>query len=137
EIPGLVWRSPFGKAHAGTDALYLQITDIVRTPLANPLHIDNDLHGQAWHLLPHPKHYRSHNWQRLGNPEKRSPYAAIHTSLGCAFRCSFCMINVFQHTNRYRMRDPKAVVGEMVALNRAYGVETFKFTDELFVLNRK
>lgn len=48
-----------------------------------------------------------------------------------------CMINVFQHTNRYRMRDPKAVVNEMVILNREYGVETFKFVDELFVLNRR
>jgi radical SAM superfamily enzyme YgiQ (UPF0313 family) len=47
------------------------------------------------------------------------------------------MINVFQHTNRYRMRDPQAVIDEMVMLNRDHGVETFKFVDELFVLNRR
>jgi radical SAM superfamily enzyme YgiQ (UPF0313 family) len=35
------------------------------------------------------------------------------------------------------MRDPQAVVDEMVMLNKVYGVETFKFVDELFVLNRK
>jgi len=123
EIPGLVWPDDI----AGT---------IRRNPLAPLLDMDKDLHGGAWHLLKMPL-YRSHNWQRLGDTSKRQPYAAIHTTLGCSYRCNFCMINVFQHTNRYRMRSPAAVVAEMVMLNREYGVETFKFTDELFVLNRK
>ena len=107
-----------------------------RNPLAPLLDMDRDLHGGAWSLLKMPL-YRSHNWQRLGDLSKRQPYAAIHTTLGCSYKCSFCMINVFQHTNRYRMRDPKAVVAEMAMLNREHGVETFKFTDELFVLNRR
>ena len=47
------------------------------------------------------------------------------------------MINVFQHTNRYRMREPIKVVQEMKMLHDVYGVETFKFTDELFVLNKR
>jgi len=120
-IPGLVWRE--GDA-------------IRQNPLAKPLDMDKDLHGNAWHLLPMDK-FRSHNWQRFDDLSKRQPYAAIHTSLGCSYKCNFCMINVFQHTNAYRMRSPEAVVAEMVMLNEVYGVETFKFTDELFVLNRK
>ena len=125
-IPGLVWRE------VGPDEMTIR-----QNPLAPLLDIDKDLHGNAWHLLPAPSKYRSHSWQRLGNLSKRSPYAAIHTSLGCAFKCHFCMINVFQHTNRYRMRSPESVVKEMVMLNKEYGVETFKFTDELFVLNKR
>jgi radical SAM superfamily enzyme YgiQ (UPF0313 family) len=46
------------------------------------------------------------------------------------------MINVFQHQNLYRRRDPRAVVEEMKMLHDLYGVRTFKVTDELFVLNR-
>lgn len=128
QIPGLVW----------CDAEVLDPKRIVvQNPLAPLLDINDDLHGRAWHLLPPPSKYRSHNWQRFDDQSKRSPYAAIHTSLGCAFKCSFCMINVFQHTNRYRMRDPAAVVLEMIYLYDKYGVETFKFVDELFVLNKK
>jgi radical SAM superfamily enzyme YgiQ (UPF0313 family) len=134
KIPGLVWCS--------TEALEAgrakTLDDVVKqNPRAPLLDINKDLHGRAWHLLPAPSKYRSHNWQRFDDQSKRSPYAAICTSLGCAFTCSFCMINVFQHTNRYRMRDPQAVVDEMVMLNRDHGVETFKFVDELFVLNRR
>ena len=121
EIPGLVWWDNGA---------------VKRNALAPLLDIERDLHGGAWSLLKMPL-YKSHNWQRLNDLSKRQPYAAIHTSLGCSYKCTFCMINVFQHTNRYRMRDPKAVVAEMVVLNHDYGVETFKFTDELFVLNRR
>jgi anaerobic magnesium-protoporphyrin IX monomethyl ester cyclase len=121
-IPGLVWRiSPHSMIWANAAA-----------PL---LDLDNDLHGDAWDLFPMDR-YRSHNWQRLDDQKKRKPYAAIYTSLGCPYACHFCMINVFQHTNRYRTRSPESVVKEMVMLNREYGVETFKFTDELFILKK-
>lgn len=123
-IPGLVYPNVFNP--------YFNI----RNPAAPLLDINKDLHGQAWKLLPAPEEYRSHNWQRWGRPELRSPYAAVHTSLGCPYTCSFCMINVFQHTNRYRMRDPMAVVNEIEFLS-VYGVATFKIIDELFLLNRR
>ncbi len=126
-IPGLVWhnRSVSGLSN-----------EIVRNPRAPLLDLDRDLHGsRAWNLLPMHL-YRAHNWQCLDDPKKRQPYASIHTSLGCSFRCSFCCINVFQHTNVYRRRSPEAVVTEILYLYRAHGVRTFKITDELFVLNR-
>ena len=136
QIPGLVWWGDavtkpglYGTTEVGPS--------VVQNPRAPLLDINKDLQGRAWHLLPDPSHYRSHNWQRFDDQSKRSPYAAIVTSLGCAYECSFCMINVFQHTNRYRMRSPQAVVDEMVMLNKTYGVETFKFVDELFVLNKR
>ena len=120
EIPGLVWWS----------------NGIRKNPLAPLLDLNVDFHGNVWHLLKMSL-YRSHNWQCFGDLSKRQPYAAIYTSLGCSYKCSFCMINVFQHTNRYRMRDPRQVVDEIIMLNRDYNVETFKFIDELFVLNRR
>jgi radical SAM superfamily enzyme YgiQ (UPF0313 family) len=78
--------------------------------------------------------YRAHVWQCLdGSP--RQPYASIYTTLGCPFKCSFCMINTFQHSNTYRRRDPQAVVRQVEHLYRVYGVRTLKIADEMFVLD--
>lgn len=117
-IPGLVWRDG----------------ETIRKNPPAPLLAVNELHGNAWHLLPMDK-YRAHNWQCFGDLGARRPYAAIYTSLGCPFKCSFCCINAPFHANRYRMRSPDNVVAEIDALHRTYGVKTFKIIDEMFVLN--
>ncbi len=119
DIPGLVWND------GGS----------VRQNNLAPLVPIDDLHGDVWNLLP-MNLYRAHQWQCFGDLSKRQPYASIYTTLGCAFSCSFCMINIFQHTNRYRRRDPKKVVEQIVRLYRDYGVKTIKFADEMFVLSR-
>ncbi len=98
--------------------------------------LDKELHGQVWDLLPMSK-YRAHNWQCFGDLDSRQPYASIYTSLGCPYKCSFCCINAPFGTNRYRMRSPEGVVDEIQHLYETYGVRTFKFIDEMFVLNDK
>ena len=65
-----------------------------------------------------------------GEPDARQPYASIHTSLGCPYRCTFCCINAPFGVNRYRMRSPKTVVAEIDDLHRTYGVKTFKIIDD-------
>lgn len=128
DVPGLVWFD-------ASPASSRDVHPITRNPLAPLLDLDSDLHGRAWHLLPPLDRYRAHNWQCLdGWP--RTPYAAIYTSLGCSYKCDFCMINVFQHTNKYRRRSPQAVIQEILGLYHLHGVRTFKIVDELFVLNR-
>ena len=117
QIPGLVWRDG---------------DTIRRNPLASLIPID-ELHGNVWDLLPMDK-YRAHTWQCLdGSP--RQPYASIYTTQGCPFKCSFCMINVFQHSSTYRRRTPEKVVEQVRLLYNAYGVTTFKIADEMFVLD--
>ena len=60
--------------------------------------IDAVMSGYAWDLLPFRKRpldlYRSPYWHANYKSELRSPYAAIQTSIGCQFKCSFCMINL-------------------------------------------
>lgn len=124
-----------GKALEDIPGLYFLDRGVVcRTDLAKLLPID-ELHGDVWGELPMGL-YRAHTWQCLdGSP--RSPYASIYTTLGCPFRCSFCMINAFQHSNTYRRRTPAKVVEQVDHLHRHYGVKTFKIADEMFVLDKK
>lgn len=57
--------------------------------------MDEEYPGYAWDLLPYKNKpldlYRSHFWHTNYEHEKRSPFAAIYTSLGCAMKCSFCL----------------------------------------------
>jgi len=107
--------------------------------------------GYAWDLLPYKKTpldlYRSPLWHAEYKPEYRSPYAAIQTALGCQFKCSFCMINLINKDddssnalassyNRMRHWSIGFVERELKKLVEM-GVRTIKFTDEMFLLNRK
>src|SRR3990167_298801 len=115
-IPGLVWNNG----------------SVVRNHRAELIPID-ELHGDVWGLLPMGQ-YRAHTWQCLdGSP--RQPYASIYTTLGCPFKCSFCCINVFQHSSTYRRRTPSKVIEQVKHLYQMYGVKTFKIADEMFVLD--
>ena len=118
-IPGLVWWSD-------------------GEPVVNPsvpLIPMYQLHGNVWDLLPMGR-YRAHNWQVLdGSP--RAPYASIMTSLGCPYNCHFCCINAPFDAHRYRMREPAAVVAEIINLYCNHGVKTIKIIDEMFVLNHR
>ena len=121
---------------SGVEGLVWWDGDVIRSNPSPALikDLDQDLHGNVWHLLPMDK-YRAHNWQCFEDLSMRQPYASIYTSLGCPYKCTFCCINAPFGTNRYRMRSPEKVVAEIDHLVTAYGVKTFKITDEMFVLN--
>ena len=88
----------------------------------------------AWDLLPMGK-YKAHNWHCFHDIDKRMPYGAIYTSLGCPFSCEFCCINVPFGKPGIRFRSPELVVKEIGCLVEKYGVKNLKIIDELFVLN--
>ena len=99
------------------------------------LDLDHEMPGIAWDLLPMEK-YRAHNWHSFDDINNRSPYAAIHTSLGCPYKCHFCCINSPFGKSSYRMWSPEVVVNEIDHLVANYGVRNLKFVDEMFVLNK-
>ena len=91
--------------------------------------------------------YRAHNWHCLGG-QPRQPYAALYTSLGCPYHCSFCCIQApFKSgekaaghkasVNSYRTWNPDRVLAEIDVLVNRYGVRNIKIADEMFVLNRR
>lgn len=104
-------------------------------PLTPAKTLDDALPGLPWSRLP-MKSYRAHNWHCFENINDRSPYAAIYTSLGCPYRCTFCCINAPFEKHLIRHWSPEFVVSEMELLVKEYGVKNLKISDEMFVLKR-
>jgi anaerobic magnesium-protoporphyrin IX monomethyl ester cyclase len=113
--------------------------------------LDVDLPGYAWDLLPYRNKpldlYRAHFWHAEFNHNLRTPFAAIYTSLGCTFKCDFCMINIVNRVDNgdgvvsanspnMRFWSPAFMLGEFEKLARL-GVETIRISDEMFFLNKK
>lgn len=113
--------------------------------------MDEDMPGYAWDLLPYDKKpldlYRAHFWHAEFDHAKRTPFAAIYTSLGCQFGCDFCMINIVNRVDNgndinaadskgMRFWSPAWVKREMRKL-ADLGVRTLRISDEMFFLNRK
>lgn len=116
--------------------LYREGATILRTPGEKLLtDLDDTLTMPAYELLPMEK-YRAHNWHCFENIEQRQPYASIHTSLGCPYRCTFCCINAPFGKPSYRMWSPEAIIDQLDVLVNKYGVRNIKIVDEMFVLNR-
>ena len=114
----------------------------VSAPLAKDL--DQEMPVMAWDQLPMDR-YRAHNWHCFGDLN-RQPYAAIYTTLGCPYHCSFCCIQapfksgekalgMKESASSYRFWSPKWVLDQMELLVKTYGVRNLKFADEMFVLN--
>lgn len=129
-VPGLMWLEQ-GVPHSTQEA---------------PLVVDLDvtMPAVAWEHLP-MKRYRAHNWQCFGGL-RRTPYAAIYTSLGCPYKCTFCCIQApFKRgeqasglaRNSYRLWSPQTVADQLEHLVSEYGIRNIKFADEMFVLNKR
>ena len=113
--------------------------------------MDTDLPGYAWDLLPYKNRpfdlYRSPMWHAEYDFEKRSPYASLQTSLGCVFKCDFCMINLINRNdteeigvagkyNNMRFWSTDFIIKEFDKLIKM-GVQTIRIVDEMFLLNPK
>ena len=113
--------------------------------------MDIDLPGYAWDLLPMKQRpldmYRAHFWHVGFNHTKRTPFAAIYTSLGCRYGCDFCMINIINRVDNdlevsaanskgMRFWSSDFVIRELQNL-AALGVTNVRISDEMFFLDRR
>lgn len=139
-IKGIAFRTTSGAIQVNTGANFVASSELAEI-----------LPGYAWDLLPYKEKpldlYRSPLWHADYNEEFRSPYAAIQTSLGCRFKCSFCMINLinkdddkpmglasnYNTMRHWDVENVKKTISELVEM----GVRTIRITDEMFFLNKK
>ena len=133
---------------------YRDFDKVILTPAEKVVpqeRLDIDLPGYAWDLLPYEEKpfdlYRSPMWHAEYNFNHRSPYAAIQTSLGCQFKCEFCMINIINRDdndaigvagnyNSMRYWSTGFIIKEFDKLIKM-GVKTIRIVDEMFLLNPK
>lgn len=131
KVQGLVYRENGGISHSA-------VSEIVPR---ERLHID--LPGLAWDLLPDFSKYRTAGWHSWSNNSDKQPFASLYTSLGCPYKCSFCMINIINRTKKgtevssqdsslFRWWDPDFIIHQLDILAKA-GVKNVKIADELFV----
>ena len=118
-------------------SLWYRVADVIMSnpPAVLMEDLDAEMPGVAWDLLPMDK-YRAHNWHCFEHIHERQPYASMHTSLGCPYKCTYCFINAPCGGSSYRMWSPESVIKEIDILVNKYGVKNIKFVDEMFVLNR-
>lgn len=126
--------------------LWYRVDGAIQWNSAAPLvkDLDREMPGMAWDLLP-MEQYRAHNWHCFDGLQ-RQPYAAIYTTLGCPYKCTFCCIQapfksgerevgLKETVNSYRFWSPQAVITQIDTLVTTYGVRNIKIADEMFVLN--
>ncbi|MDD4877044.1 MAG: radical SAM protein [Dehalococcoidales bacterium] len=108
---------------------YRKDDEVVSNP-ARSKNIDLDsLPFLAYHLLPwrsyrpHPPHGR------------RLPFAAIITSRGCPYRCSYCSKPIFG--NKFRGQSPARVADDVSYYKSKFGIKEFAFYDDVFTLDKK
>ena len=133
-VPGLVFRDKENFVHMNESS-----------PIVAKEDLEQDLPGMAWDLLPPLSRYRTAGWHSWSNNTEKQPFAALYTSLGCPYKCSFCMINIINRTkqgpnvtsqdsNAFRFWSPEFIITQFDEIARQ-GVRNVKIADELFVLN--
>lgn len=106
-----------------------------------------DLPGIAWDLMPNIKYFKTSGWHSWSNNTIKTPFASLYTSLGCPYKCSYCMINILNRTdnalhisaadsNIFRYWDPEFIIKQFDIIAQM-GVKNVKIADELFVYNPK
>lgn len=65
------------------------------------------------------------------------PCASILSSRGCPYRCSFCNSNIMGAGRAMRYRSPENVVAEIREIVRRYGIDHFRFQDDIFTIHRR
>ena len=109
--------------------------------------LQQDLPGVAYDLMPPLDEYRTSSWHANFIDKDRSPFASIYTSLGCIYKCEFCMINIINREdndplkvsadfNKFRYWNPEFTITQFDYLAQQ-GVKQIKVADEMWVLKPK
>ncbi|MDP1729410.1 MAG: radical SAM protein [archaeon] len=82
----------------------------------------------AYHLMPFDSAFSKSAFSVKG-----APAAAIMTSRGCPYACSFCASSSMWH-RKVRFRSPDNVINEIKKVMQTYGINYFRFHDDTMTL---
>jgi len=99
--------------------------------LAEPIENLDILPFPDWDLLNMEKYCIALGRRRPTDEAAQKRMAAIMTTRGCPFRCTFCSAHTV-HGRRVRFRSTKNVIQEVKTLHQKYGVTLFIVEDDLF-----
>ncbi|MBQ7416323.1 MAG: radical SAM protein [Oscillospiraceae bacterium] len=72
-----------------------------------------------------------------GTPEDQSSIRfPIDVGRGCPFGCTYCSTKAFWG-RKYRMKSPRRIIEEIKLIHDQFGITKFKFSHDMFTLNRK
>jgi anaerobic magnesium-protoporphyrin IX monomethyl ester cyclase len=126
----LAHRVRDGETIEGLPGLALRVGSRIARGPPRPFLRDLDaLPLPAWDLVDMEEYLR--RWQR-STGERR---AAVLTSRGCPFDCSWCSKPTFGRT--FRQQSPARVVEELRALRERYRVDYVRFCDDVFGVSRR
>ena len=135
-IKGIAYRDSSGSIHINPPEI-----------IVPQERLELDLPGVAYDLMPPLNKYRTSSWHANYIDEDRSPFASIYTSLGCIYKCEFCMINIINREdngplkvasdfNKFRFWNPEFTIQQFDYLAQQ-GVKQIKVADEMWVLKPK
>lgn len=94
--------------------------------------IDN-LPMPARHLLT----YQGGNVFAYGKKYAEGETTIITSSRGCPYKCAFCSAPRLTYNNAVRYRSPQKVAEEMKYVMENFGIKQFRFSDDMFTVNKK
>lgn len=107
--------------------------EIIKNNPAKPGDI-NELPNPAYHLLPIKKYY-SLTFAR------KKPFATIITSVGCPYKCDFCIIGgstIWRgYGGKWRAKTAEKILDEVEYLYEKFKIKDFYFFDETFTVDKK
>ena len=108
---------------------YCYENTIVMNQRRKPIRNLDELPFPAWHLFPFEKYANSYIFPGMNQNDRIS---AIESLRGCKNRCTFC----YRLEKGIRTRSLESVIEEIKLLHKNYGVTTFYFTDEMFIISK-
>ena len=134
-IQGLGWKDTENCPHLNSISAIVKQENLL-----------SDLPGLDWDLY-NPKIYRTANWHVNFGQMNPYPFASLYTSLGCIYKCEFCMINIINRQNNangisaadsaiFRYWEPNHIISEFDKIAEL-GVKNVKIADEMYVLKPK
>lgn len=74
-------------------------------------------------------------FKHSSNSLSHKQFFPIEVGRGCPFSCTFCSTNTFWG-RKYRLKSPERIYLEIKDVHEHYGITRFKFTHDMFTLNR-